>query len=256
MFINQQTLLDHISRPHTYSALVATSPRGAAAAITALTTLGSSSSPHLLSAWQEKPFYVVGDGSAAVIARSSLSLSVHAIGGNAARLATAIAASHNPQSTRLLVLSGNLRRAELFTTLTAAGVHYDELTVYETRTNSRLRTQWQQLADTAEAGGWVAYFSPSGVAGVRQCMEGEEEGEEGEVVGGGKGRCERWLAMRVAALGATSGTAVREAGWTVHAVAQSPSPTHLLAAIQTAEQQQQKAESESESKSTVHFGAG
>ena len=228
VFINQPTLLDRISQPQNYSALVATSPRGAAAAITALTTLASSS-PNLLSAWKSKPFYVVGDGSAGIIARSTLSLSVRAVGGNAERLGAAIVSdlSQSTQpSTRLLVLSGNLRREELFTTLTRAAVQYDELTVYETRTNSRLYSEWQQLADRTEADGWVCYFSPSGVSGVRRCVE--QAASEGEV---GEERRVRWLGLRVAALGQTSARAVREAGWTVHAVAESPSPTQLLAAI-------------------------
>ena len=246
MFINQQTLLDQISQPHTYSALVATSPRGAAAAINALTTLAATS-PSLLAAWQSKPFYVVGDGSAAVIARSTLSLSVRAIGGNAERLGAAITAHHTAPD-RLLVLSGNLRRADLFTALTAAALPFDELTVYETRTNSRLPSQWQRLANTTAAEAWVAYFSPSGVAAVRQCVEAE--GGVGEV------RCLRWLGLSVAALGATSASAVREAGWTVHAVADSPSPSQLLAAIQRAEQQRQQQKVENGSKSIAQFGAG
>ena len=239
VFINQQPLLDHLTQPDTYSALVATSPRGAAAALTALTPLASTS-PTTLSAWQHKPFYVVGDGSVAVIARSTLSLSVRAIGGNAERLATAIVADNTAQPTqptrRLLVLSGNLRRQELFNVLSASSVAYEELTVYETRTNSRLQQQWQQLADTTDASsGWVCYFSPSGVSGVRQCVEAAvSEGEVGEV------RRVRWLALRVAVLGQTSASAVRQAGWTVQAVAESPSPTQLLAAIQATEQQEQR----------------
>ena len=248
-FINQQALLDQISQPNNYSALVATSPRGAAAAITALTTLASISPP-LLRAWQERPFYVVGEGSAGVIARSTLSLSVRAIGGNAERLGAAIVADTTQYTApaRLLVLSGNLRRQELFTVLTAAAVAYDELTVYETRTNSRLREQWQRLADTAEANTWVCYFSPSGVAGVRQCVE--EAANDG---GAGGVRRARWLGLRVAALGQTSATAVQQAGWTLHAIAESPSPTKLLVAIQATEQQQrqQKADTASDSPERV-----
>ena len=244
VFVNQQRLLDHISQPLSYSALVATSPRGAAAAITALTTLAASST-QLVHEWQARPFYVVGDGSAAVIARSTLSLPVRAIGGNAERLGAALVADYSQpatgQPTRLLVLSGNLRRQELFNALTAAHVPYDELTVYETRTNRHMHEQWQHAADTAAVDGWVAYFSPSGVQAVRQCVEEARAGEGG--LGGA--RCARWLGLRVAALGKTSASAVREVGWTVYAVAESPAPAQLLAAMQsTAQQQRQKVGSE------------
>ena len=246
MFINEQTLVECLSQTSTYSALVATSPRGAAAAVTALSSLA----PQLLSAWQAAPFYVVGDGSAAVIARSALALSVRAVGGNAELLGAAIVADsrHSASPTRLLVLSGNLRRAELFAALQAGGVAYDELTVYETRTNSRLREQWRLAADAAAEDGWVCYFSPSGVSGVKQCVHEVEDGE------GSGARRARWLRMRVAALGETSAGAVRAAGWTVHAVPATPSPAQLLAAIQAAEQR--KAESDSERKSEAPLSTG
>jgi uroporphyrinogen-III synthase len=124
--------------------------------------------------------------------------------GGAAALASVIAKKKRPY----LFLSGNRRRDTLPNALRKAGTPYDELVVYETHLRSEI-----DLPDP-EPGDWLVFFSPSGIKAVaRQSSRGVAE-------------------YRLATIGPTTASALREHDWSPEAVADTPSPDALVRAIQ------------------------
>ncbi|WP_243663896.1 uroporphyrinogen-III synthase, partial [Rhodothermus marinus] len=67
----------------------------------------------------------------------------------------------------------------------------------------------------AEAPDWVVFFSPSGLEAARRLPIAREQ-------------------VRVAAIGPTTAAALQQEGWEVAAVARTPTPEGLLAALQEA----------------------
>ena len=201
-FPRPAALRDRLASPDRYAGLIATSPRAA----TALARLASDQSP-LLQAWGERPAYAVGPKTADQLR----ALGLHPRGaetGSAEALAAYIV--DDAPAAPLLFLSGNRRRDTLPEALQRAGLPFDELVVYETHPRSDL--------DLPAANGstWLVFFSPSG-------LEAVEAGEGADLE-----------EYRVAAIGPTTGTALATAGFSVEAVAESPSPEGLVAALKTA----------------------
>ena len=197
VFSSLEALQAALTRPTSYSGLVATSPRGCLAASLAFTALSSSLAPsgfsRLLAQWAALPFYTVGEASASMLS-SSFPLRATAVGGNAAALARHIAHEARPAVQSgpvrpLLVLSGQLRREELFDGLRGGGVAYEELEVYRTQTRPGLAGDVRRLLGEGEAGAegqrWMAFFSPSGVEGVRAAVAGVGRRTRSGWVGGG-----------------------------------------------------------------------
>ena len=211
VFTRAEALQAVLSRPAAYSGLVATSPRGCLAASIAFKALSSTLSPDsfsaLLTQWTAVPFYTVGEASAALLT-SAFPLTATAVGGNAAALARFIVEQRRVDRTDglpkpLLVLSGQLRREELFDGLRAGGVVYEEMEVYETQRRPGLTEDVRRLMEEGVEGDtgqerWMVFFSPSGVEAVH------------EGVGSGVDHGERMRRWRIAALGNTSAAAVRK----------------------------------------------
>jgi uroporphyrinogen-III synthase len=129
---------------------------------------------------------------------------VGATSGDAATLAEIIC--QQSFSAPLLFLSGNRRRDALPDQLSAEGIAFEEICVYETH----LRTDL--ALDTLPVLDWLAFFSQSGVEAVQQ------SGFDA-------------TAVHKAAIGPTTAQAIEAAGWTVDALAQQPTPEALAAAI-------------------------
>ena len=215
VFTHSAALQSALSSPTSYSGLIATSPRGCLAASLAFSALSSSLPPttfsSLISRWSALPCYTVGEASASLLT-STFPLTVTPVGGNAAALAQHIVAlrssgdSGDSQPLPLLVLSGQLRREELFDGLKGGGVAYEELQVYETQRREGVVGDVARLLEEAEGErdevekrwSWMVFFSPSGVEAVHHAVA---------VKGGGDKGLSGW---RMAALGNTSATAIRQ----------------------------------------------
>lgn len=203
-FPNQSELRTQLEARNRYEALVATSPRVA----TALERLFSDDE-HLAQKWWGATAYAVGPKTAERLQRIDLEPKGTESGG-AEALADRIIG--DPPSASLLFLCGNRRRDTLPERLRAASVSFEEVVVYETR----LR---QDLALPSSDGSvWLAFFSPSGLEAVEQ-MDSVDLSE-----------------YRLAAIGPTTAGALEDAGSSVEAVAEEPSPDGLVSAMQVAEE--------------------
>ena len=202
-FPNQHTLRDRFERRDHYTGLIATSPRAATAIDCLFADHG-----RLARVWRGATAYTVGPKTAERL--GGLGFEPRgADAGNAKRLARRII--DDDSSRPLLFLSGNRRRDVLPRRLTAANVAFEEVVVYETRPR-------ENLALPSSAGStWLVFFSPSGLEAVAHSAS-LDLGE-----------------YRLAAIGPTTGEALREAGQMVAAVAPKPSPEGLVSAIQAAE---------------------
>jgi len=134
-----------------------------------------------------------------------------------------------------LVLVGDRRLPDLFRIFDAAGVAYKELEVYRTKLSSlsSLPAPSSSAASLPPAPAWAVFFSPSGVAAVR----------DSPLAGW------PWEGIRRAALGPSTAQALREADaeeksaasrWSPSAIAAAPNPSALLQAILQYEQQCQE----------------
>lgn len=201
-FPNQSALRDHLERRDQYAGIVATSPRVASA----LERLFADRED-LAQRWNGAPAYAVGPKTA----RRLRDVGLEPRGddaGDAEALASQII--EEVPSAPLLFLCGNRRRDTLPNRLRAADVPFEELVVYETRIRQDL------TLPTSEGTTWLAFFSPSGLEAVEQ--SGVVDLSE----------------YRLAAIGPTTGGALEEAGYSVAAVAQEPSPEGLVSAVQVA----------------------
>ena len=229
VFKNAELLQAALSSPSSYCGLVATSPRGCLAVSRAFAALSSSLSAaafaSLIAQWSAVPFYTVGEASASLLSSSGpLPLTLIAVGGNAAALARAIGERRNRAAADdggggggggaplpLLVLSGTLRREELFDGLRAAAVPFRELQVYDTESREGLVEDAERAVpppvEGTEAGSeqrdahrWLVFFSPSGVEALRCALLLHERS-------GGFRRLRGW---RLAAIGNTTAQALTQ----------------------------------------------
>jgi uroporphyrinogen-III synthase len=204
-FPNEGPLRERLRTPERYEGVVATSPRVGWALHRVFDDDGTTHTQ-----WEGRPAYAVGPKTADEL--RALSFEVRGeTAGTAADLADEIA-SADPE-TPLLFLCGNRRRDDLPDGLRSAGVAFEELVVYETRTRTDL-----SLPPPAEAT-WLAFFSPSGVEAVRGADTGPLE------------------EYRCAAIGPTTASTLEEYGLTPAAVASSPTPQGLVDAILGAQQE-------------------
>jgi len=207
-FPNQTQLASHLERVGRYAALVATSPRVG----TALGRLFADRED-VASRWRGAPGFAVGPKTASRL---------HEVGleprggdaGNAAALAEQIVEA--APSAPLLFLSGNRRRNTLPNRLREAGLAFDELVVYETRSRSDLTLP---PPGSSSDPSWLVFFSPSGREAVEQAPAVDPD---------------QLRRYRLAAIGPTTAGALEEAGGAVAAVAPEPSPDGLVEALQGA----------------------
>lgn len=154
--------------------------------------------------WTKKPAFTVGPKTASALRAEGFAPEGEE-SGRAEELVPVIASS-TPERP-LLFCAGNRRRDTLPDGLDAAGVPFDEVEVYVTRTRDDI-----ELADGAGRD-WLIFFSPSGIEAIRQ-----SPGVDAST-------------FRIGAIGPTTGGALRDAGWPPDAVADEPTPQALVEAV-------------------------
>lgn len=198
-FPRQDRLRDHLQQADRYAALVATSPRVGRALAGVFEEY-----PSLETKWQGRPAYVVGPKTAHSL--NSVGLEPRgAETGSADALANRIGA--DAPSAPLLFLAGNRRRDTLPNRLRRDDIAFDEVIVYETHTRSDL-----QLPPAS----WLVFFSPSGLEAIEHSAAVDLQ------------------EYRIAAIGPTTASSLREQGAIVEAVADTPSPEGLVSAVTAA----------------------
>lgn len=202
-FPNDDQLRAHLRQRERYNGIVATSPRVGRALRRVFDADGT-----LHAAWKTAPAYVVGPKTAERL--RALGFDVRGEETGSARALVDWMAAHPPEGP-LLFLSGNRRRDVLPDGLRAEDIAFEEQVVYETHTRNDLSLP----GATAET--WLVFFSPSGLEAVRAADVNLD-------------------AYRCAAIGPTTAGALRTEGFTVDAVASTPSPKGLLNAIRAAEE--------------------
>lgn len=195
--INREVLAERLAHPNRYAGLIVTSPRAVDALDEVLCWL-----PQQVSRWEARPAYAVGPRTADELRTLGFEPQGEE-SGDAEGLAAYVARCTFDRP--LLFLSGNRRLDTLPTLLDRLGIAIEELCVYETRLRADL-----DLGD--EPAGWIVFFSPSGVeAFVGADLQAPDAG--------------------FAAIGPTTAAAVDDAGLSVAAVAETPSPDALVEAI-------------------------
>ena len=201
-FPNQEALQTCLRQADQYAALVATSPRVGRALHQAFRD-----EPPLRALWRGRRAYAVGPKTGRWLRKLGLEVRGEEAG-TAAALVDRIVADA-PEGA-LLFLSGNRRRDTLPDGLRAGGVGVEEQVVYETHTRSTL-----DLPPPSEAR-WLVVFSPSGLEALVAADVPV-------------------ASYRVAAIGPTTASALRESGVSVAAVADEPAPDALVRALRTAD---------------------
>ena len=203
---NQSALQNHLTHRDQYAGIIATSPRVASA----LERLFAERED-LARSWRGALAYAVGPKTAQRLRDVGLGLEPRGQDtGDADALASRIV--EDAPGSPLLFLSGNRRRDTLPNQLRAADVPFDEVVVYETRLRQDL------TLSPSDGSTWLAFFSPSGLEAVEQ-TDAIDLSE-----------------YRLTAIGSTTGGALEEAGHSVAAVAEEPSPEGLVSAIQVVEE--------------------
>ncbi len=197
-FPHQEALRARLRRPEDYEGLICTSPRAVRALEEALAEGGVDAG-----AWRAKTAYAVGPKTAAALRALGFAPEGEE-SGSAEALAAVIA------NKKQLFLCGNRRRDTLPDALGEAGIPFDELVVYETR------TRMDVALPEGREGDWLVFFSPSGVEAIESAPGADPS------------------RYRKAAIGATTAAALEEHGWTAEAVADAPTPSALVRAIRRA----------------------
>lgn len=198
-FPHADELRDRLRQRRRYAGIIATSPRAARALRGVFDDVGT-----LHAEWAGAPAYVVGPKTGERLRDLGFEVRGEETG-NAGELVDLITTQEWPRP--LLFLSGNRRRDELPEGLQAEAVPFEEQVVYETQFRSDLRLP------PSESNCWIVFFSPSGLKAVRRADAGPLAG------------------YRCAAIGPTTADALRDRGLHVEAVAETPSPAGLVAAI-------------------------
>ena len=199
-FAQPGRLRSFLETPEAFGGLICTSPR----AVQAMTEAASEA---MLPPWRVKRTFAVGPATAEAVAALGLSPETP-LAGTAEVLAEQIIQAP-PAPLPLLFLCGNRRREVLPAMLTAAGVAWQELQVYQTH------VQTDVSLPEGPSPAWVVSFSPSGVPALQALLSEAPD-------------------ARIATIGPTTATAVQKRGLTVSAVAETPSPKGLVAALQAA----------------------
>ena len=197
--VNEQLFTDALNNPDLYGGIIVTSPRAG-------DLLGHHFEQHdaLCKAWQTKPIVCIGKRTAE---RLIACKHVPYISDRARSEAVAEKVMALDESRPWLFICGNLRRDELPDTLTRVGIAFEELVVYQTKSDPDLALPADILPD------WVVFFSPSGVRAVHPLWFAD------------------WRDVRIAAIGTTTAKAIEEVGWEVDAVAEKPEPTSIKDAV-------------------------
>ena len=200
-------------QPNRYAGLILTSPRAAQALTDALRER-----PTLTGSWRSKPVFAVGPKTAAALRGGGLDPQGEE-SGRAEALGAVIASTlKTPAGTAparpLLFLCGNRRRAALPRQLRRSNIPYEERVVYETHLRTGPWLQGERPHEGRPA--WAVFFSPSGVKAVQRSQESG------------------WDEVGKAAIGPTTAGALRDVGWAPEAVARTPSPHALAAALSAA----------------------
>lgn len=192
------------------------------------TSLSRGFTDQIREAWQRKPVYVVGEGTAAPVA----ALGFQPLGqtsGNADKLAELIVAdlSNRPDpglgQRTVLFLSGDKRRDVLFQRLPERGIQVAEISVYATGPVTNFGSLLEAQVDQVGSPQWVAFFSPSGVdVALKPCQNSS------------------WWStgVKVASIGPTTSAKLREVAIDVAAEAKQPGPEPLAHAVLEASQRQ------------------
>lgn len=202
--VNTAQLREKMVHPDHYAGLILTSPR----AVEALEQVLGRLPERRASSWHHKSAFAVGPRTAETL--QALGFSPKGQQSGSGRKLAAYINQHTFEAP-LLFLCGSRRREELPALLKNGGTAYEELCVYKTR----LRTDVDVTRPSVPE--WLVFFSPSGVNALQRS--------------GGEALHER---VRIAAIGPTTASAAREAGWSVDAVADRPAPDALCQAVQTA----------------------
>jgi uroporphyrinogen-III synthase len=202
-FPDQERLIERLESADVHGGLVITSPRAVEALRQAF-----DAEPGLKVLWEEKPVFVVGPKTASKVRDLDLTPQAQTAG-DAEALVESIGAIWDEQSLRspLLFLSGNRRRDALPNGLVRIGIPVTEHVVYKTHVRTDL-----DIEDGTE---WLVFFSPSGLESVEASRINA-------------------TSYRRAAIGPTTGDALTGAGLTPDAVAERPTPSALVQAIQEA----------------------
>lgn len=130
-----------------------------------------------------------------------------------------------------LVLIGDKTLPLLSNALSGAGRRLNRVQVYETTCAVSLPSSLGEVHE-----GWVAFFSPSSAVCVLPLLEGKAQLPwDASVVAKPRGTGPR---IKIAAIGRTTEGYLREQGLRVEAVAETPDPEGLLAAIKAADARQ------------------
>ena len=197
-FPAQEALCTHLRTAAEEVALIATSPRVGRALHQAFRH-----APELRARWRGRTVYVVGPKTGRWMRKLGLEVRGEEAG-TAAALAHRII--EDGPDAPLLFLSGNRRRDTLPDALREAGLAFEEQVVYETHARSTLDLP------APDAQPWLVVFSPSGLEALRAAEVPLD-------------------AYRVATIGPTTATSLRDAGVTVKAVAAEPTPDALVEAV-------------------------
>lgn len=198
-FPYQAQLREHLEGGEHYAALIATSPRVGRALEAVFRE-----TPSLAKDWKNRTAYVVGPKTAQSLSAVGLQPQ-GADTGSATALADRIV-EEKPEGP-VLFLAGNRRRDTLPHRLRSEEVDFDELVVYETRARRGL---------TLPSATWLVFFSPSGWDAIQASDSVDPR------------------TYRIAAIGPTTASALRDRGLAVEAVAETPSPEGVVAALSTA----------------------
>jgi uroporphyrinogen-III synthase len=201
-FPAQAELTRHLAATTQYAHLVATSPR---AVQTVRDAFASDASLHR--AWEGRTAFAVGPKTGSAL--RDLGLEVQGEASGSANALVDVMASASLRG-RVLFVSGSRRRDVLPEGLRERGIPFDEVVVYETHVRSNL------TLPPPSPQRWLVFFSPSGLEAVRHA-----DGVDAS-------------AYRLAAIGPTTAGALESAGLEVEAVAPTPGPEPLVAALKRA----------------------
>lgn len=213
--VNVPLLLCHVEKS---SGLIFTSKESVLALYRILQSpavgTASPSFPTFLESLKTKPMFTVGFKTAELIQKLFSNQAVGKEAGTAAVLAEEIALRQTQllEQRPLLFLCGDQRREELPTILAARNILVSEQEVYKSQPVAGIADYVAQRVDLAHPA-WVVFFSPSGVRAILPRL------------------LQTSVGLKYAAIGPTTGTAVAVAGGKADAVASTPTPAGLLAAI-------------------------
>lgn len=202
-FVHSEELREALEHPRSYDGLIFTSPRAVEAVASAMSWL-----PTENIMWHSKPIFAAGPKTAAELRQIGFEPTGER-SGSADMLLEHITACEFKRP--LLFLCGNRRRDELPDALRQAAIDFEELCVYQSHPKESL--DLTAYADPA----WVVFFSPSGVQAVRD-----------------EGRLDL-NSVRIAAIGKTTGEALKKDGFRVEAIARSPTPDAVAEALAAAD---------------------